>query len=114
VRRKGLGHAYTAASRDRDLDCKVFLVVQIAIEPTDGVQMTVYGLWPSFVLQKKLDIVGNLSCGDLFNRYIDPEEKLLKVVQIVRERVCGVVSSLQVPPVAQDRVGNVHGCLLSQ
>lgn len=75
--------------------------------------MPVDGLGLPSLVQEEVDIGRHLPLGDLLNRYVGPYEELFQIIDVMTYGMGGVVSSLQEPSVAQNRVGNVHGSLLS-
>jgi len=114
VLRKRPGHAHARAFLDRIGKPEALFVSQEVVEPSNRVQMAIDGLGLLSALQQAIDVGRNLPFAHLLNWHVHPHQELFQVVQVVRYGVAGVISSLQVSPVTQDRVGNVHGCLLSQ
>jgi len=85
------------------------LLLQVLVEFADRGQVAIDSLGVFVSVQQMIDIRRNPSFTDLLNRHVDPQEELFEIIQVALDRVGGVISSVQVSLVAQDRVGNVHG-----
>lgn len=92
--RQRSGKLQSIASFYRVGDREFFFTSQIVVKAPDTVQVTVNRLGLKVFVQKKVDIGQNLLVSDLFKGHIQPDDKLLKGVEIVLHRVCGTVPSL--------------------
>ena len=70
--------------------------------------MAIDGLRLQPLTQERIRILRNLAVIHLLNRDIHPHHKVLKDVDVVLDRVRGVVASLQEAPVAHDHMAHIH------
>lgn len=94
------------ASLHRIADRYTLFILQVIVKPADAIEMRVdrFGFKP--LAQKEVDIVRDLLVGNLLNRLIQPQHKVLKRVHVVLAGVRRVIPPLQVAPVVDDHIGH--------
>ena len=80
---QGPGEPQSVASLDRVGDMEFFFLREVMVKAPDAVQMGVDGLGLKPPVQKMIDIVQDLLVGHSFNRFIQPQYKMLKGVHVV-------------------------------
>ena len=83
-------------------------MIEVIVEGADASQVAVDRFGSESVAQEVVSILGHLVIIHCLNGHIHPQHKVLKDVQVVLDRVRGVVASFQEAPVVHDHVGYSH------
>ena len=82
--------------------------MEVIVEGADASQVAIDRLGLESLAQEVVRILGHLVIIHRLNGHIHPQHEVLKDVQVVLDRVRGVVASFQEAPVVHDHVGHSH------
>ena len=82
--------------------------MEVIVEGADASQVAIDRSGLESLAQEVVGILGHLVMVHCLNGHIHPQHKVLKDVEVVLDRVRGVVASFQEAPVVHDHVGYTH------